>query len=77
MDLIDVALEEGQVKASETAEMRAIWGDEEPIVGLGQNMKNRETNLQNGISPLEFLKNPLPQSKEQDFARLKRLLPHP
>lgn len=75
MDLLDVVLEEGQVRLSENVANLSTAQDITRAVGSG--FANREVDVQNGIVPLSFLQRPLIYSKEEDFARLKRLLPHP
>jgi hypothetical protein len=75
MDLLDFVLEEGQVRLSENVNNLSTAEDITKAVGSG--FANREVDLKNGIVPLSFLQKPLVRSKEEDFARLKRLLPHP
>lgn len=61
MDIIDIALQEGEI-----GKIRFVFRG-----------SNKETEIQNGIVPLQFFQKPLYKAQEQDFARLKRLLPRP
>lgn len=66
MDLLDIILEEGSY-----APQALPLGVQGPL----ENVKPAE--IANGVIPLSFFQNPLPRAQEEDFARLKRLLPHP
>jgi len=66
MDLIDFVLEEGEAR---------VIGPK-PAPPLPQNI-NRETNIQNGVIPIQFLNQPLINAQSQSFSHLRRLLPHP
>ena len=81
MDLIDFVLEEGtggRLTAQEVLQANQI---RQQIRASGRPVPPfesfRTAGVKNGIETLSFLQQPLPKAQEQDFAKLKRLLPHP